>query len=644
MINSKNLGKITFALIVLSLIAVVGFAYLENVGIGSETAEYIDKLFGEGVLEIDIEVDGADWQKVLDNPQAKEYIPGNLIINGTKFNSVGIRTKGNSSLFQVAQMPDSDRYSLQFKANYYVKGQSFFGLDSFCVNNVISDFTYMKDTMSYDVMAFIGVDAPLTNYAKVTVNGEDVGFYIAIERYNKSFLGRVYNRLGGQLYNVKMAMGFGVDLGQGGDRQNRGAGPDARGGMDPRQMFGGDLPFGDMPFGDMPFGDVPPDLFGEEGFGGPPGMAPADMDFDMGGFGGMGSGGGSLIYTDDNISSYPSIFDNVEFRKKNSLKDKERVITAIKNINEGNELEKYLDVDKTLRYLAAHTVVVNLDSYSTNMAQNYYLYERDGKLTILPWDYNLAFGGFQSGNPNEIINFPIDTPVSGVNMEDRPLINELLKVEEYKERYHAYLQEIVDDYFMSGLYAETILALDEKIGDYVKADTTSFSGYEKYVASLPILIEFGQLRAESINGQLNGSIPSTTEGQRANKDSLIDASHLNVAALGTMMNMGAGGEQGGFPGAPGGFSPNRDFSDERAPQEREVFGDRRPPQAMEVFGDIQPPRGNESGGDTRNFPDFNMGNQNNVRGSALKNNKEVIFSLLLLGVALLFMFRVKKRY
>ena len=70
----------------------------------------------------------------------------------------------------------------------------------------------MKDYLSYDIMNYIGVPAPLTNYAEVTVNGEDLGFYIALERYEKAFLDRVYDTSGGQLYNVKIQMGHREDF------------------------------------------------------------------------------------------------------------------------------------------------------------------------------------------------------------------------------------------------------------------------------------------------------------------------------------------------------------------------------------------------------------------------------------------------
>jgi len=274
----------------------------------------------------------------------------------------------------------------------------------------------------------------------------------------------------------------------------------------------------------------------------------------MGGMGMLGgnSGGGSLIYIDDKIENYSSIFDNSVF-SSNSDKDKQRVIKAIKNLNDGTDLEKYFDVDEILRYFAAHTVVVNLDSYTSNMQQNYYIYEKDGKISILPWDYGLAFGGFQSGNSTSVVNFPIDTPVSGVEMEDRPLLNKLLEVDEYRERYYAYLEEIAVGYFDSGMFEDTINTLDAKINEYVKNDTTSLSTYEQYQESLPILIELGKLRAKSIKGQLDGTIPSTTDGQKADGAGLIDASGITLSLLGTMgggnrQNDAQMGQLGGFDG------------------------------------------------------------------------------------------------
>lgn len=259
---------------------------------------------------------------------------------------------------------------------------------------------------------------------------------------------------------------------------------------------------------------TPPDLADREDFAG-----------DRGGMGGMSGSGGDLIYTDDDESSYSAIFDNSVFDSTST--DRQRVIEALRALSEGEDLEQYINVDEMLRYIAANAVLVNLDSYFGTMEHNYYLYEEDGQLSILPWDYNLSFAGFQSGSAESAVNFPIDTPASGVSMEDRPLISQLLAVPEYQEQYHAYLQEILDEYFNSGLFLSTIRTIDNRISPYIQNDPTAFYTYEEYQAGVEALKEFGLLRAQSIEGQLNGSIPSTTEGQEA------DSSALAPRAAGT---------------------------------------------------------------------------------------------------------------
>jgi spore coat protein CotH len=642
MITSKHIAKITALLVCLSLFACVMIVYAAGVNQNKKVMDYESKLFGDEILTIDIRVDENEWQEMLDNAIEKEYISADLVINGELFNTVGIRTKGNSSLSQVVSMDDSDRYSINFKFNYYVKGQTCYGLDNFCINNLLGDTTYMKDYMSYDIMKYIGVETPLMNYASVTVNGEDFGFCLALERYEKSFLDRVYDTSGGQLYSVKTTMGQGEnfaenDAGQNGAAPNNQENPESS--TNGQQDAGGQSRQGNQ-------GQSDSDDAGAQW------EQPDNQNGGMGGFpmGGMGGrGGGDLVYVDDNISSYSSIFNNAQFLK-NSDKDKQRVITAIKNLNEGTNLEQYFDVDEILRYLAAHTVVVNLDSYTSGMAQNYYIYERDGKITVLPWDYGLAFGGFQSDSASDVVNFPIDTPVSGVNMEDRPLINKLLEVPEYKDKYHEYLRQIVDGYFVSGVFAETVMDLDAKINNYVKNDVSAFATYEEYEASLPVFIELGTLRAQSIDGQLNGTIPSTTDGQNSEKDALIDASGINLSALGSMMGGGNRGEgdrgEGGFGGMGG---MDRELIQKAMPILQEnggVISDEVKKQLLELgLTEEQIVQAAEM---TNRMPGGNAANQQSKAASANTLDPtyavSVFVSLILLTGAIIFIMRAKKTY
>ena len=502
MIQSKYINWITAVAVIIALIAALLLINLSNAEtVNSGTAQlYETKLFGGDIIDIDIIADQSDWESMLENAMAEEYIMVDVVINGTKFQNVGIRPKGNSSLTQVAQDSTTDRFSFRLKFDEYIKGQTCFGLDTFVVNNMLGDNSYMKEYLSYDIFNYIGVDTPLYDFANISVNGEPWGLYLAIEAYDDSYLSRVYGDTAGNLYNVKsMEMGNnddnrvpnngqmpdmpdgvqppergGIQLPNNGGFQlpdNEGMQPPANGGVQPPdnnagQQSGNDVRLPqdngsrDMQIRNGRWGQNQQHS-GDANTQGNQAMPNQSMPnmrseaqngnigrFGRGGMGGRGSSGGDLKYTDDNESSYSSIFNNAI--GKTTSADHQRVIKALKNLSTGTDLETYFDVDKILRYMAAHTVVVNLDSYSSNMAQNYYIYEKNGKITILPWDYNFSFGGFQSGSASDVVNFPIDTPVSGVSLEDRPLFAKLLENEEYKARYHEYLNEIVNGYFSDG--------------------------------------------------------------------------------------------------------------------------------------------------------------------------------------------------
>ncbi|NLK75329.1 MAG: spore coat protein CotH [Clostridiales bacterium] len=608
-IQSKKINIIIAVALAFSLcfsisLVVVGNMKAENGNIRAEP-EYASKIFGRDIITIEIIADEKDWQDMLDNAINEEYIMADVIVNGTRFQNVGVRPKGNSSLTQVASS-DSDRYSFRLQFNEYIKGQTCFGLESFVVNNMIGDNTYMKEYISYELMQEVGVDAPYFGYADIKVNGEGWGLYLAVELYNDSYEQRVYGDTKGMLYNVK-SMDMGANENMPGGMQNNRIGnmpanmPESMPENIQEQMQGNiqdNIPenmSGNMPrsapgniqdiWPDDMASNIPEDMKED---------IPEDMQEDMQenmqenmqesklenmparnadrpnmpewsdsssrtmvannrGRDGRGSSGGSLEYIDDNTDSYSAIFGNVV--GKGTEKDYQRVVKAIKALSEGEDLESYLDVDQILRYLAAHTIVVNLDSYSSSMAQNYYIYERDGKITILPWDYNLAWGGFQSGNVSSVINFPIDTPVSGVEMSSRPLIEQLFSNKEYLDRYHSYLQLLIDTYFNMGKFEDKINTLDALISDYVKNDATAFCTYEEYKSAISSFITLGSLRAESVQGQLDGTIPSTTAEQNSNPDLLVASGDLILSDLGSMMG-GRGGNNRDFLGRQEGQNRN----------------------------------------------------------------------------------------
>ena len=90
--------------------------------------------------------------------------------------------------------------------------------------------------------------------------------------------------------------------------------------------------------------------------------------------------------------------------------------------------------------------------------------------------------------------------------------------------------------------------LTASIDSYVKNDTTSFDGYDAFKEGVTALKTFAELRAESVSGQLNGSIPSTQDAQ-SGSDAIVNSDSLDLSKLGGMEN---GRGQNGFPGGMGG--------------------------------------------------------------------------------------------
>lgn len=298
-------------------------------------------------------------------------------------------------------------------------------------------------------------------------------------------------------------------------------------------------------------GDQPPDT-GEL----PAGEAPDGMPEDfpggdreaMGGQGGQGGGMGSddvkLLYTDDDYDSYSNIFDNAKTDITDA--DKDRLIQSLKTLNEGENIASVVDVEEVLRYFVVHNFVCNFDSYTGSMIHNYYLYEENGVLSMIPWDYNLAFGGFQGGSDaTSMVNYPIDSPVSGGSMDDRPMIAWIFNDETYTQQYHDLFAQFLTEYFDSGTFAAEFDRVVELISPYVEKDPTKFCTYEEFQTGVATLKEFCQLRAESVQGQLDGTIPATSDGQQADSSALVDASHLNISDMG---NMNGGADSAGAMG------------------------------------------------------------------------------------------------
>lgn len=541
MIAHKHITKIIAVVMAVAAclcLCAVAFSRQIKAAVGDTgiSMEYETALFDtDSVISVNILMDDADWNAMLENSTAEEYYQCDVEINGTTFYRVGIRPKGNTSLTSIASDPTTDRYSFKLEFDHYVDGQSCFGLDKLILNNSYADATNMKEALIYDMFRYLGADASLYNYAKISVNGEYWGVYLALEAVEDSFMLRNYGAQSGKLYKPdSMNIGGGKAFG-GGAFENM-APPDMQGNTDqenppavPSRTSDDTFDPSQKPDSSGETSAEPPTDFEED-----PSKKP-DFAGGKGGFS-MSGGGADLNYTDDELDSYETIWDG-EVTKATKA-DHKRVLTALKNISEGNDLEDYMDIDNLLRYMAVHVFSVNEDSLSGMMAHNYYLYESGGKLNLIPWDYNLALGGMGGGSDaTSVVNDAIDNAFSGTTFFDT-----LMEDETYRSQYYAYLQKLVSEYIDGGGFEAFYERVRSQIDELVKTDPTAFYSYDEYLTAVDTLYQVVKLRGESIQGQLDGTIPSTESAQRSS-DALVDASALDISVMGSM-NTGGGG--GGF--------------------------------------------------------------------------------------------------
>ena len=545
MSTHKNIDRICIIAIVAAFLLTILFVNAEALGVtqAAKTMGYENRLFDTSrVHTIDIVMD--DWDSFIDTAQSEEYSDCTVVIDGESYKNVGIRGKGNTSLSTVSSM-DSERYSFKIEFDQYDNNKSYYGLDKLSLNNIIQDNTYMKDYLTYRMMNEFGVSAPLCSFAYITVNGEDWGLYLAVEGVEDSFLQRNYGNDYGELYKPD-SMSFGGGRGNGKDfdmndfadnsdsEEDTDSAEDKNNSGNMQGGFGQFIPpdmQGGMP--QMPEGMEIPEDFDFSAMENGEFKMP-DMGGDFGGFG-MGSSDVKLKYSDDNYDSYSNIFNSAKTDITDG--DKDRLIASLKDLSEYNNLEEVVDIEKVIRYFVVHNFVCNGDSYTGSMIHNYYLYEENGKLSMLPWDYNLAYGTFQGGDATGQVNSPIDTPVSG-DMSERPMVGWIFSSDEYTEMYHEYFDEFLAEVDITAIIDNAYGLISE----YVEKDPTKFCTYEEFEKGVEVLRTFCQLRSESVKGQLDGTIPSTSEGQNADNSALIDASSLTISDMGTM-NMGG---KGGF--------------------------------------------------------------------------------------------------
>jgi spore coat protein CotH len=117
------------------------------------------------------------------NYAAKKDIGGTMSINGVKFDSVGVRYKGQTSYQRVT----GDKKSFNISLDYKFPNQNIDGYQTFNFNNGFEDPSFMREVLYYHSIRRHSMAAK-ANFLHLWVNNQDYGTYLSVQQQNKDFL------------------------------------------------------------------------------------------------------------------------------------------------------------------------------------------------------------------------------------------------------------------------------------------------------------------------------------------------------------------------------------------------------------------------------------------------------------------------
>ena len=149
-------------------------------------AQYAADLFNAQSLQrLDIDLHTADWAKLKQDFRSNDYYPADVSWNGTKVYNTGIRSRGVASR-------NANKPGLRLDFDHYASHQTYLGLKSLVLDNLVQDPSGVHETASMWFFARLGVPAPRESHAMLYVNGTYAGVYAVVEPVDKNLIARVF--------------------------------------------------------------------------------------------------------------------------------------------------------------------------------------------------------------------------------------------------------------------------------------------------------------------------------------------------------------------------------------------------------------------------------------------------------------------
>lgn len=179
-----------------------------------------------------------------------------------------------------------------------------------------------------------------------------------------------------------------------------------------------------------------------------------------------------LVYLGEDWARYKDTY----LPKREATKDAiQRVIDFTKLVNAtpdaqfNEEIASYLDVDAFLKLMAVTAIVANFDSFHGGHNYCLYLHPETSKFHFIPWDLDLALGGFPMlGTPKQM-DLSLTKPYAGQSK----LADRLMANKEYAERYQQILKEVVPLCFAKEKLLTEIAAIEKVVRPLIEKEMTA---------------------------------------------------------------------------------------------------------------------------------------------------------------------------
>ena len=178
----------------------------------------VGELDSTAVHEIEVEFDDDDFASMLETYSAtseKEWIEATVTIDGTTFEQVGLRLKGNSSLRGVSADADPVELPWLIRLDKFVDGQHLDGLTDLVVRSNNTE-TALNEAVALELLELAGLASEDAIATAFSVNGGDATLRLVIDNPDDAWMAEWFDE-DGALYKAEST----------GDYSYRGDDPDA---------------------------------------------------------------------------------------------------------------------------------------------------------------------------------------------------------------------------------------------------------------------------------------------------------------------------------------------------------------------------------------------------------------------------------